>query len=144
MDSIYGHKILKKIGAGLYADVFKVKKNSDILILKVIKSAMFSEDILPFLLKQNNRLRNLNHPGIIKPLSIEKKNGDILVAQEFFDGINLGDWLELQKKVFLSDFFLIACSLARILNDIHEAGYIHEGINRIISLLIPKHWTCGL
>ncbi len=138
MDSIYGYKILKKIGVGLYTEVFKVKKNNDTLILKVIKPLLSSEDTLRVLLKQNNRLQHLNHPGIIKPLSIEGKNGAILVVQELFDGISLGDWLELQKKVFLSDFFLIACSITRILNDIHEAGYIHGGIKPNNILINPK------
>ena len=138
--NIPGYKVIKKLGESIHAEVFKVQKKGESnspLILKRIKPGISSKDIYSFLNHQIDYLKHLNLKGAIVPTLHERGEARPFLVQEYFDGINLSDWRKSRKQVSLKYFFEIGCSLAKILDGLHNAGHIHGGIKPNNILIAP-------
>ena len=136
---ISSYRILNSMGKSLYAEIFRVCPVNDIsriLSLKLIKRRGYSDDFYLYLQDKINSLNSLNIKGVIHPLACSKAVPHFIV-QEYFDGINLGEWMRGKHDIPLHDFFEFALSIVSILDISHKAGIIHGGIKPNNILINP-------
>lgn len=128
---ILNHVILEKLGESYQSIVYKAYKKDKpdhLLSVKVLKSSHLAEYQKKYFLQKVEQLRVLNDPMLMTPHSFEYKDGHYFIVRDFFEGVCLEKWANLQEKNNLENFFIVACHLAKALEIIHEAGIIHGGI----------------
>lgn len=67
----------------------------------------------------------------------------MFLVQEYFDDITLGEWMKSQDRIDLTDFFRITCSIAAVLENMHNARYFHGGIKPDNILITPDTLDSG-
>jgi len=125
------YKLIEKLGESPQAIVYKAcyKKNTDKLItLKILKAINLSEYNKSQFKQKIERLRILDHPLVITPISFIEKGRHCFITQDFFDGVTLDKLIKAGVGIPLDTFFAIALKLTKALEKIHEAGIIHGGI----------------
>ncbi len=121
----------EKIGESLQSLVYKgyaKKKPNEPLVVKLLKFLSCWDDQSRHLRQKIERLKVLHDPRACTPLSLEVSGEMQFIVQPWFAGQSLNTWAAQQKTVGLTDFFAIACTLADILQAVHEAGITHGGI----------------
>ena len=121
----------EKIGESLQSLVYKgyaKKKPNEPLVVKLLKFLSCWDDQSSHLRQKIERLKVLHDPRACTPLSLEVSGEMQFIVQPWFAGQSLNTWAAQQKTVGLTDFFAIACTLADILQAVHEAGITHGGI----------------
>ncbi|MBI2954341.1 MAG: AAA family ATPase, partial [Chloroflexi bacterium] len=129
--AIPNYEIIEKLSEGPQAAIYKAyhKRTPDrLLVLKLLKATFLSDQKKSQFRQKVEHLRVLNDPRVITPISFEAKDGVSFITQDYFDGVTLDQLIKTFHGISLSDFFTIACSLARILDSVHEAGIIHGGV----------------
>ncbi len=143
-NTVNGYRITEKIYSGSKTLVYRAIKEQDrqsvILKLMATEYPTFSE-ITQFR-NQYTITKNLDLPGIVKPLSIENyRNGYVLVMEDF-GGISLADWQLGQEmgsnSISLSQFFPIAIEIVSILEGLHRCRVIHKNIKPANILINPS------
>jgi serine/threonine protein kinase/tetratricopeptide (TPR) repeat protein len=135
------YQIIEEIAETPQSAIYKAchKKNpSRLLVLKVLKAAGLSEHKIAQFRQKIEHLKVLNDPLVITPLSFEVKEGTCYLTQSYFDGLPLDALTEARSGISLTDFFTIACGLARALDKVHEAGIIHGGVKPHNILVDPE------
>ncbi len=138
---ISNYVILQKLGESHHSTIYKAyeKNNPDqLLSLKVLKSSHLTEYQKKHFHQKIEQLKVLNNQMLMTPASFEYKDGHYFIVRDFFEGISLDKWANLQEEINLKDFFVISCHLAKSLEIIHEAGVIHGGIKPRNILIDPK------
>ncbi|MBI2934605.1 MAG: AAA family ATPase [Chloroflexi bacterium] len=141
MTVIPNYEITDKIAEGPQSVIYKAyhKKNPErILVLKVLKATFLSDYKKSQFRQKIEHLRVLNDPLVITPIAFDAKDGTCFITQDYFDGLTLKQITETRRRISLNDFFTIACSLARTLEKVHEAGIIHGGIKPHNILVDPR------
>lgn len=137
----------KKLGESLQTLVYKGhhKQQPDTpSVLKVLKFLSNWDDQSRYLQQKIERLKVLHDPRVCTPLALEV-SGDIpFIVQPWFAGESLNVWAAQQNTVSLSDFFTIACTLADILQAVHDSGITHGGIKPNNILIQPGTLTLRL
>ena len=134
------YDILEKIAESKKAVVYKAlhKDHPDrLLVLKIFKGAYLSERKKSRIRQRIEYLKVLSSPLAIIPDVFEVGDGRCFIAQTYFDGVTLDRLTEPGRGMALPDFFTIACSLARVLDDVHTAGIIHGGVKPHNILVAP-------
>jgi serine/threonine protein kinase len=138
---IPNYEIIEKIFEGPQATIYKSshKKNPQrLLALKVMRRPFLSNYKKLQFQQKIEHLRVLNDPQLITPITFESKDGVSFISQDYFDGVSLDELIEkAHNGISLKDFFTIACSLARTLDKVHEAGIIHGAIKPHNILVDP-------
>lgn len=138
---IANYEIVEKIAESPQAATYRAyhkRSPNRALVVKVFKAAFLSEHKKAQFRQKVEQLRVLNDPLLITPLSFDTKDGLCFISQEYFAGMALDALLEQRHPLSLSDFFAIACGLARALDKIHEAGIIHGGVKPHNILVDPQ------
>jgi len=139
--SIPNYEIVQKLGEGPQSVVYKAfhkKFPERLLVLKVLKVGFLPEHQKLHFRQKIERLKVLNDPMLIRPLSFEVIEDTQFITREYFDGIPLNEWEALQPKISLKDFFAISCLLAQAVNKICEGGIIYGGLKPHNILVHPK------
>ncbi len=139
--SIPNYEIIQKLGEGPQSVVYKAfhkKFPERPLVLKVLKVGFLPEHQKLHFRQKIERLKVLNDPMLIRPLSFEVIEDIQFITREYFDGIPLNEWAALQPKISLKDFFTISCLLAQAVNKIYESGIIYGGLKPHNILVHPK------
>jgi len=81
--------------------------------------------------------KNLEHPGIIRPYSLEPYRNGYALIMEDFGGISLRDYVR-HHPLALTDFLEIALQLADILHHLYHHHIIHKDIKPANILIHPE------
>ena len=140
--------ILKeKLGESLQTLVYKGvhKKQPNIpLVLKLLKFLSSWDEQSRHLRQKIERLKVLHDERTYTPLALEMAGDMQFIVQPWFSGISLDNWAKNQTQINLNDFFNIACTLADILQTVHDAGITHGGIKPHNILIQPNTLTLRL
>jgi len=128
---LQSYALSEKLGESLQTLVYKgyYKSQPDTpLILKLLKFLSAWDDQSRHLRQKIERLKVLHDGRTSTPLALEVSGEMQFIVQPWFAGQPLNVWMAQQNTVTLSDFFTIACTLADILQAVHEAGITHGGV----------------
>ena len=145
--SISNYEIVQKLGEGPQSVVYKVfhkKFPERPLVLKVLKVGFLPEYQKLHFRQKIERLKVLNDPLLIRPLSFEIIEDTRFIVREYFDGVPLNEWESAQPKISLTDFFTISCFLVQAVNKVHESGIIYGGLKPHNILIHPKSFDIRL
>ncbi|MDJ0620526.1 MAG: trifunctional serine/threonine-protein kinase/ATP-binding protein/sensor histidine kinase [Calothrix sp. MO_192.B10] len=138
---IPGYQIGSQLYAGSKTRVYRARAIREPESLPVVMKWLTSEypsfnELLQFH-NQYTISKNLNVPGIIRPLSLETYgNGYILVMEDKGD-ISLREYTKT-TNLSLIDFFHIAIQLTKILQDLRQNRVIHKDIKPANILINPQ------
>jgi len=131
LPKLQSYALSEKLGESLQTLVYKgyYKSQPDKpLVLKLLKFLSCWDDQSRHLRQKIERLKVLHDARTCTPIALEL-NGDMqFIVQPWFAGQPLNVWMAQQNTVTLPDFFTIACTLADILQSVHEAGITHGGV----------------
>ncbi|MFQ4160607.1 MULTISPECIES: trifunctional serine/threonine-protein kinase/ATP-binding protein/sensor histidine kinase [Nostocales] len=135
---IPGYKIYSQLYAGSRTRVYRAIREQETLpvVIKLLTSEYPSFNELLQFRHQYTISKNLNIPGILRPLSLETyRNGYILVMEDGGE-ISLREYV---KTITLSlvEFLAIAIQLTKILHDLHQNRIIHKDIKPANILIHP-------
>jgi len=141
------YKLTEKLGESLQSLVYKgYAKNqpNTLLVLKLLKFLSSWDDQSRHLRQKIERLKVLHDPRACTPIALESNGETQFIVQPWFAGQPLNEWAVQQATISLSDFFAIACTLAEILQAVHEAGITHGGVKPHNILVQPSTLTLRL
>lgn len=139
--TIPNYELTQKLGEGAQSIVYRsfYKKDPEKpLVLKILKVGYLPEHQKLHFHQRIERLKVLNDPMLIRPISFEVIGETQFITREYFDGIPLDEWAASQGKVSLKDFFTISCLLTQAVNKIHEGGIVYGGLKPHNILIHPK------
>lgn len=135
------YELTQKLGEGAQSIVYRAFNKKDpekALVLKILKVGYLPEHQKLHFHQRIERLKVLNDPMLIRPISFEVIGETQFITREYFEGIPLDEWAASQGKVSLKDFFTISCLLTQAINKIHEGGIIYGGLKPHNILIHPK------
>lgn len=80
------------------------------------------------LLKEAQQLAHLKHPGLIAIYDVLTLDEDLVLITEFVDGQSLDAQLKMEGPVEHQTLLRYAIQLARVLDYLHQSGYVHRDI----------------
>ncbi|MCS6792099.1 MAG: AAA family ATPase [Oscillatoriaceae bacterium SKW80] len=139
MEEIAGYIITEKIHESVKTVIYRGRKigKSKSVIVKIPNTEYPTMEEIIRLKNQYAIAKNLNIPGIIKPLSLEPYKNSLALILEDFEGISLKNYID-KPLAKIEDFLKIAIKIAEILGLIHKNKIIHKDINPYNILINPK------
>ena len=138
MTTLPGYHLCETLYKGTRTLVHRATRTTDKkpVVIKFLRNEYPSFNELVQFRNQYTIAKNLDLPGIVKPLSLETHgNGYALVMPD--DGyISLGEWRKEQFS--LLDFLTIAIQLAEILHGLYQNRVIHKDIKPGNILIHPQ------
>ncbi|OMJ72070.1 hypothetical protein SteCoe_29577 [Stentor coeruleus] len=130
----------KDLGEGSYGKVVKAldKHTGCICAVKVIKKRKLTEDIVNGLRKEASVLSDLNHPNIVKFLSVKESNLRIFIVMEYVRGGTLGAYIKT-KKLSESKAVQAMTGIFRAVDYLHSHGIVHRDLKPDNILLSHYH-----
>ncbi|OYE05762.1 ATP-binding sensor histidine kinase [Nostoc sp. 'Peltigera membranacea cyanobiont' 232] len=145
---ILGYRIIKQLYSGKKTLVYRAirEKDQQSIILKLMRNEDPNFDEINQFVNQYSITKNLEIPGIVKPISLEKYHNRYVLVMEDFGGIALNLWQQEEHKkgknyVSLSEFFDIAIEISTTLEGLHSHCIIHKDIkpaNILINRITGK------
>ncbi|MEM1172717.1 MAG: protein kinase, partial [Cyanobacteria bacterium P01_H01_bin.35] len=136
---IPGYKISSQLYVGSRTRVYRAIREPESLavVMKMLESEYPSFNELLQFRNQYNISKNLNIPGIIRPLSLEYYgNGYILVMKDSGE-ISLQEYIKT-NILSIVEFLEIAIQLTNILHELHQSRVIHKDIKPANILIHPE------
>jgi len=126
-----GFEILEELGRGAHSKVFRaVDRALDREVaLKVLKNT-----VLPSVrerkrfLKEARTLASLDHPNIVRMLSIDQTEGALRLCIEKIEGRTLADHIGDEGTFGLDETVRIGIDLCRALKALHAKGLVHRDL----------------
>ncbi|HEY9600818.1 MAG TPA: serine/threonine-protein kinase PknK, partial [Allocoleopsis sp.] len=148
LSALNGYRVIEKIYEGSRTQVYKGIRLLDQkpVVLKLLKSEYPTFNEIVQFRNQYAIAKNLDLPGIVKPLALENYHNSYVLVLEDFGGISLEDW-RLRKKRDLSlssiahsleEFLHIAIQIAQILEGLYKNRVIHKDIKPQNILIHPE------
>ncbi|MDJ1184156.1 trifunctional serine/threonine-protein kinase/ATP-binding protein/sensor histidine kinase [Roseofilum casamattae] len=138
MTNLPGYHLSETLYQGTRTLVYRGTRTTDRqpVVIKFLRNEYPSFNELLQFRNQYTIAKNLDLPGIVKPLSLETHgHGYALVMPD--DGyISLGEWK--QKEFSLPDFLAIAIQLTEILHGLYQNRVIHKDIKPANILIHPQ------
>ncbi|WP_329608328.1 AAA family ATPase [Nostoc sp. CMAA1605] len=141
---IAGYRITEQIYVSSKSLVYRAIREQDkkSVILKLMRSEYPTFNEIAQFRNQYTLTKNLQLPGIVKPLSLENYHNSYVLVMEDFQGISLKEWQKSQQKsqknpISLDEFFHIAIAIATILDGLHHERIIHKDIKPANILINP-------
>ncbi|MEY3868226.1 MAG: hypothetical protein RLZZ338_2117, partial [Cyanobacteriota bacterium] len=141
-----GYQITEQLYTGTRTLVYRGIRNSDQqpVVIKLLRNEYPSFNELVQFRNQYTIAKNLDFPGIIKPLNLEVYGNSYALVMEDFGGISLSDYLKpatKESKIYqslpLEDFLKIAIQLTEILHYLYQNCVIHKDIKPANILINP-------
>lgn len=142
--TVIGYRITEKIYSGSKTLVYRAVREQDrqLVILKLMATEYPSFSEITQFRNQYTITKNLDLPGIVKPLSIENYRNGYALVMEDFGGISLADWQlgeEMDNNpLTLNQFFPIAIEIVSILEGLHRCRVIHKDIKPANIIIKPS------
>ncbi|WP_414545068.1 AAA family ATPase [Nostoc sp. CCY0012] len=137
--AISDYSITEQIYAGTRTLVYRCNRKIDQkpVVIKLMRNEYptFSE-IIQFR-NQYTITKNLDIPGIIKPINLEAYRNGYALVMEDFGGISLLEWVV--EKYSINDFLHVAIALATTLESLHHHRIIHKDIKPANILINPEN-----
>ncbi|MFB2977845.1 ATP-binding protein [Microseira sp. BLCC-F43] len=139
MIAIPGYKIVEQIYARSKTVVYRAVRETDrqSVIIKSLKTDYPSLNDIAEIRQEYEILKNLDIPGVVKPLGLETYSNSIALILEDFGGISLQQAIASKQKIELSRFLHLAIQLADAIGQLHQNNIIHKDIkpdNIVINL----------
>ncbi|MDE5110984.1 MAG: serine/threonine-protein kinase, partial [Trichodesmium sp. St7_bin2_1] len=138
MIKLANYNITKQIYTGTKSTVYRGVNtiNQEPVVIKLLNKQYptFSE-LLQFR-HQYTITKNLNLPGIAKPLSLEKYGNGYALIMEDIGAISLKMYLT-NRKLNLQNFLELAISIVEILEDLYHHQIIHKDIKPSNIIINP-------
>ncbi len=126
-DTLGRYVVLERIGAGAMGQVFAAwdPQLDRKVALKVLKSAVSSDEHQARLLREAQTLARLSHPNVVTVFDVGRWEGQRFIALEFVDGGSVREWLAAQSRG-VKDVVSIFIQAGRGLSAAHQAGVVHR------------------
>jgi len=126
-----GFQVLKKVGAGAMASVYKAKQLSldRIVAIKILPKRL-SEDpeFVQRFYKEGRAAAKLNHNNIVQAIDVGEYAGYHYFVMEFVDGETVYDQLIRHRVYKEPEALAIILQIARALEHAHARGFIHRDV----------------
>ncbi len=138
--TISGYSITERLYSGIRTLVYRWNRESDqkSVVIKMMRNEYPTFGEIVQFRNQYTITKNLDIPGIIKPLSLEPYRNGYALVMEDFGGISLKEWGVGNQKFSLSDFLNIAIAIATTLEALHRHRVIHKDIKPANILIHPE------
>ena len=138
MMTLPGYHLGEMVYQGTRTVVYRGTHTSDTLpvVIKFLRNEYPTFSELVQFRNQYTIAKNLDLPGIIKPLSLETHGNGYALVMAWEGYISLGEWK--QRELALCDFLSIAIQLADILHGLDRNRVIHKDIKPANILIHPK------
>ncbi|HAZ47652.1 MAG TPA: serine/threonine protein kinase [Cyanobacteria bacterium UBA11369] len=144
--NVAGYGILNKIHQGTRTLVYRGVRDRDQkpVILKLLKNEYPTFNELVQFRNQYAITKNLEIPGIVKPLALEKYGNGYLLVMEDSGDVALSDYIaNLEKnhsdnRLSIDVFLLIGIEIAKILERLYAERIIHKDIKTSNILINPE------
>ncbi|HBE19106.1 MAG TPA: serine/threonine protein kinase [Cyanobacteria bacterium UBA11149] len=140
---ILDYRITEQLYSGSRTQVYRGISESDEkpVVLKVLKSDYPTFNELVQFRHQYAIAKNLDLPGVVKHLSLEKYRNGFALVMEDFGGISLADYYLHGEAISLTDlpeFFAIAIQIVTTLQELYHHRIIHKDIKPQNILINPQ------
>ncbi|GET38297.1 multi-sensor signal transduction multi-kinase [Microseira wollei NIES-4236] len=114
------------------------------VILKLLKNEYPTFNELVQFPNQYAIAKNLDIPGIVKPLALEKYGNGCLLVMEDSGDVSLSDYLanlgakQSENSLSVDEFLPIALQIAKILSGLYAERIIHKDIKPSNILINPE------
>ncbi|MEH2086170.1 ATP-binding sensor histidine kinase [Nostoc sp.] len=141
---ILGYRIIKQLYSGKKTLVYQAIRERDrqSVILKLMRNEDPNFAEINQFHNQYTITQNLDIPGIVKPINLEKYHNRYVIVMEDFGGVALNLWQHDEQKkgnysVSLSEFLGIAIEISATLEQLHRHRIIHKDIKPANILIHP-------
>ncbi|MGD1805024.1 trifunctional serine/threonine-protein kinase/ATP-binding protein/sensor histidine kinase [Dapis sp. BLCC M126] len=136
---IPGYKISSQLYVGSRTTVYRAIREPESLavVMKMLTSEYPSFNELLQFRNQYNISKNLNIPGIIRPLSLEYYGNGYILVMEDNGEISLQEYIKT-NILSIVEFLEIAIQLTNILRKLHQSNVIHKDIKPANILIHPQ------
>lgn len=145
---IFGYRIYENIYRGSRTFVYRAIREQDSrpVVIKFLASEYPSFSELLQFRSQFIITKDIQIPGIVRPLSLETYKNSYALVMEDFQGMSLREYTSYQKRQhqesshleFLQEFLSIALQLIDILHDLYHHRIIHKDIKPANILINPE------
>ncbi|MGL6136552.1 MAG: ATP-binding protein, partial [Planktothrix sp.] len=144
--NLVGYQILEELYGGTHTRVYRGIRTLDqvSVVIKILRNSYPNFDELVQFRNQYTIAKNLDFPGIIKPLELQNYENRYALIMEDFGGISLYKYLKITsakntpyKSLPLAEFLEIMIQLTEIINYLHQNRVIHKDIKPANILINP-------
>ena len=131
LQQIPGFQIMKKVGAGAMATVYKAKQLSldRIVAIKVLpKRLSENPEFVQRFYKEGRAAAKLNHNNIVQAIDVSESAGYHYFVMEFVDGVTVYDELAKSRVYDEKKAIDIIIQVTRALEHAHARGFIHRDV----------------
>jgi serine/threonine protein kinase len=139
MNQLAGYWVKELIYEGTRTLVYRGvdRQNSLPVILKKLRKEDPTFNELLQFRHQYVITKNLDVPGIVKPLNLEKDGNGYVLVMEDVGGISLSQYYR-ERSLSLEEFFPVAIALGKILSNLYQYRIIHKDIKPSNILINPE------
>jgi predicted ATPase/tRNA A-37 threonylcarbamoyl transferase component Bud32 len=139
--------ILKKLGEGGKGVVYKARDTvlNRVVAIKMLKSAVSSEEAYSRFIREAQAVAKLNHPNIVSIHDIGKEDEKQFFVLEFVDGTGLRELMKTypEGKCDIQTVLRIGMDVCNALQYAHAQGVLHRDV-KPENILITKEGTAKL
>lgn len=124
------YQLLERLGRGGFGDVWRARDtllNRFVAIKKLRVDRQFNDLGSQLLLKEGQRLAQLDHPNIVRVIDAGLTDNEFFLVSELMPGGTLEEWLS-QHTVSIAQAARWTATLARALHHAHSRGLVHRDI----------------
>jgi serine/threonine protein kinase len=141
------YALLKKLGEGGKGLVYKARDTvlNRVVAVKILKSAVTSEEAYSRFMTEAQAVAKLNHPNIVSIHDIGKEDGKQFFVLEFVDGESLRDLMQTypEGKCDIQTVLRIGMDVCSTLQYAHSEKVLHRDI-KPENVMITKDGTAKL
>ncbi|WP_066423620.1 ATP-binding sensor histidine kinase [Anabaena sp. 4-3] len=137
--AIPGYRITEQIYTGSKTIVYRAIREEEqkAVVIKLMRNEYPTFNEIAQFGNEYTITKNLQIPGIIKPISLEKYGNSYALVMEDIGGVSLAAWKQ-QHSISLEEFFSIAINIVSTLEELHKARIIHKDIKPANILINPN------
>ncbi|NES95145.1 MAG: serine/threonine-protein kinase PknK, partial [Desertifilum sp. SIO1I2] len=134
-----GYTIIEQIYLGSRTAVYRALHNSDrrSVVVKVLRLEYPTFGELVQFRNQYAIAKNLDLPGIVQLLNLERLGNGYALVMEDWGGLSLSQYLQ-QQSLSLPEVLDVALQLTNILHDLHQQRVIHKDVKPANILIHPE------
>ena len=123
------YRILEKVGVGGMGEVYKVvDEEGRVFALKRLIRELVSDEGLARLRREASAASALEHPNIVKFVTLVEHEGAPHIVMEYLEGQTLKQVLSGKRRLDVEDTLHVATQVAEALACAHEKGIVHRDL----------------